>query len=135
VPYFNSEGLSLDNPEIPVISLVYINTSGKTVEALEFSVCPKNPFGDPLEHRETGEKCVQLFYDAEIKPFPEEPTPYLPLDKDKAAKILAAQVPGTGTIGWSLEGFSGAMRAEVALVRMLFSDDTVWPEFQVIPTD
>jgi hypothetical protein len=136
VPYFDSKGFSTNNPEVPVLGLVYLNTSGKVVDGLEFTVCPKDAFGDGVRQEETGWECLQLFYNEEIEPMVIERAPYLPLDNKHEARLLATQIPGTGRIKWPLEGFGGAVQAEVTLDRIHFADDTVWPEAEpTLPKD
>jgi hypothetical protein len=126
VPYFDDHGFSVDETGIPHISLVFINTSGKTIDALEFTICPQNRFGEPLQHQSTGEACMVRISNQVIEPFWFDPSNFLPLNKERWWRFSSTHLQGGGRVEWPLKGFEMAVQAEVTLNRVHFVDGSVW---------
>lgn len=126
VPYFDANGFSVDETGTPVFSLVFINTSGKTIDALEFNICPQNRFGEPLQQESTGEACIVRISNQVIEPFRFDPSNFLPLNKERWWRFSSTHVQGGGRVEWPLKGFEMAVQAEVKLNRVHFVDESVW---------
>lgn len=126
VPYFDAQGFSIDETRTPVISLVFINTSGKTIDALEFTICPQNRFGEPLQLESSGEACIVRISNQIIEPFQLDPSNFLPLTKERWWRFSSMHAQGGGRVEWPLKGFEMAVQAEVTLNRVHFVDGSVW---------
>jgi hypothetical protein len=133
VPYFDANGFSVDKTWTPAISLEFINTSVKTIDALEFKICPENRFGEPLQQEGTGEACIVRISNQVIEPFRFDASNFLPLNKERWWRFSSMHVHGGGRVEWPLKGFETAVQAEVTLNRVHFVDGSVWRNDQFAP--
>lgn len=133
-PYFDANGICCRGNGTPVLSIVFINVSGKPLTALEFTICPQNPFGEPMQHQTTGAECFSRIENVEVPPVNRDPSSFVPPTRD-AWQRFSQQTGGQGggRLEWPLEGYANAVQADVTLNRVRYGDGTVWRDGQLIP--
>ena len=141
--YLDKNGISSDSIGTPILAIAYMNVSEKTLDAIEFRICPKNRFGDALKEYgyETNcligstDKVVIPFVDAtnamklngEVYRYKGELSDYLPFNSNKYVQLIMNTSETPGYFGkWTLYGYETTTQAEITLVRVHFQDGTVW---------
>jgi hypothetical protein len=134
IPFFDSHGICCRRDGTPVLRIVFISVAQRPLSALEFTVCPQNPFGEPIQRQGNGEECFNRIYDERISPYNRDLSPFLPLNAERW-RNFDQQTGGQsgGRLEWPLEGYPDAAQARVTLNRVLYEDGTVWRDGQLIP--
>jgi hypothetical protein len=65
----DKNGISHDSIGTPIMKIAYMNASNKTLDAIEFRICPKNRFGETLLQFGFGDACIIGVTDKVIIPF------------------------------------------------------------------